>query len=148
MRKTCPAFYVDALSFSAGSDQAGAALQWATLKLQQGPVLVYSSAPPDEVKRIQSALGQERAGALIEQVLAKVAVGLVRAGVRKLVVAGGETSGAVVKALGVRGIRIGPQIDPGVPWTVSMDEPRIALALKSGNFGAEDFFLKALALVK
>jgi 3-dehydrotetronate 4-kinase len=148
MKKTSAAFYVDALKLGAGGDQANAALEWAKPELEQGPVLVYASAPPEEVKRIQTTLGAQRAGALIEDTLAKVALGLVGAGVRKLVVAGGETSGAVVKALGVRGIRIGPQIDPGVPWTVSMDEPRIALALKSGNFGAEDFFLKALALVK
>jgi uncharacterized protein YgbK (DUF1537 family) len=81
--------------------------------------------------------------------MAKIAVGLVEAGVRRLVVAGGETSGAVVQALGVDGIRIGPQIDPGVPWTTTMGTTTIgrtelALALKSGNFGVEDFFLKAL----
>jgi len=62
------------------------------------------------------------------------------------VVAGGETSGAVVKALGVSGLRIGPQIDPGVPWTQTVGEPRLALALKSGNFGAVDFFTKALGM--
>ena len=68
-----------------------------------------------------------------------------QAGARKLVVAGGETAGAVVSALGVRSLRIGPQIDPGVPWTQSLDDPPIALALKSGNFGSPDFFEKALA---
>jgi hypothetical protein len=66
-------------------------------------------------------------------------------GVRKLVVAGGETSGAVVQALNVRSLRIGPQIDPGVPWTLANGTPAIALALKSGNFGTPDFFAKALA---
>jgi uncharacterized protein YgbK (DUF1537 family) len=68
----------------------------------------------------------------------------VECGVRKLVVAGGETAGAVVGALGVRALRIGPQIDPGVPWTASIGDPKLALALKSGNFGAADFFQKAL----
>ena len=77
-----------------------------------------------------------------------MAQGLVAGGVRKLVVAGGETSGAVVKALGVQLLRIGPQIDPGVPWTVSAGDPAIALALKSGNFGGTDFFAKALEMVR
>ena len=67
---------------------------------------------------------------------------------RRLVVAGGETSGAVVQALGIKGLRIGRQIDPGVPWTISLGEPAIALALKSGNFGAEDFFLRAFAVLE
>jgi uncharacterized protein YgbK (DUF1537 family) len=77
--------------------------------------------------------------------MAQIARALVERGVRRLVVAGGETSGAVVAALGVRALKIGPPIDPGVPWTVSLGEPQLALALKSGNFGAPDFFLKAFA---
>ena len=80
--------------------------------------------------------------------MARVAVGLVARGVRRLIVAGGETAGAVVQALGVTALRIGPQIDPGVPWTVALGTGApIALALKSGNFGAPDFFPKALALL-
>ena len=97
------------------------------------------------MKAVQRELGVERAGALVEQALARDRRGPGRAGVRKLVVAGGETSGAVVGALGVRALRIGPQIDPGVPWTESLDAQPIALALKSGNFGSADFFAKALA---
>ena len=62
---------------------------------------------------------------------------------RRLVVAGGETAGAVVGRLGIGGLRIGPEIDPGVPWTTSLGAPPLALALKSGNFGAPDFFLKS-----
>ena len=72
---------------------------------------------------------------------------LVALGVRRLVIAGGETAGAVVQALGVEALAIGPPIDPGVPWTMSLGEPRIALALKSGNFGGDDFFDRALALM-
>ena len=98
----------------------------------------------DVVRAAQAKLGAQRAGEIVEDCLAQVASGLVAKGVKRLVVAGGETSGAVVKALGVRGLRIGPQIDPGVPWTQSVGEPRLALALKSGNFGAVDFFGKAL----
>jgi uncharacterized protein YgbK (DUF1537 family) len=64
-----------------------------------------------------------------------------------LIVAGGETSGAVVQALAVSALRIGPEIDPGVPWTETLSEPRLALALKSGNFGAEDFFEKAFKML-
>jgi uncharacterized protein YgbK (DUF1537 family) len=90
-----------------------------------------------------------RAGQLVEDALAAIARRLREAGVRKFVVAGGETSGAVVQALEVRMLRIGAQIDPGVPATASVpshpDEAPLALALKSGNFGAVDFFDKALA---
>jgi uncharacterized protein YgbK (DUF1537 family) len=109
-------------------------------------VLIYSSAEPAQVAAIQQRLGAERAAALVEETLAAVATRLVELGVRRLVVAGGETSGAVVQALGVEALAIGPQIDPGVPWTMSLGEPRIALALKSGNFGAADFFEKALGM--
>jgi uncharacterized protein YgbK (DUF1537 family) len=110
--------------------------------------LIYAAAAAD-VRAAQDKLGREAAGALVEEAMAQIAKGLVANGVRRLVVAGGETSGAVVQALGIDGIRIGPQIDPGVPWTTTLrqaelDQPELALALKSGNFGAEDFFLKAL----
>ncbi len=113
--------------------------------MRSEPVLIYATATPDDVKAAQREIGVERAGALVEQALAEIAKGLVQMGVRKLVVAGGETSGAVVGALGIRALRIGPQIDPGVPWTESLDGRPIALALKSGNFGSADFFAKALA---
>jgi uncharacterized protein YgbK (DUF1537 family) len=83
----------------------------------------------------------------VEACLARIAQGLVDAGVRRLVVAGGETSGAVVQALGVYRLRIGAAIDPGVPWTQAEGRP-LLLALKSGNFGSIDFFSKALAQVR
>jgi uncharacterized protein YgbK (DUF1537 family) len=146
MQQTRPSFRIDPLKLAAGEDMAGAALDWAAKRLPDGPPLIYASAPPEQVRDAQAALGRDEAGALIEQAMARIARGLVDAGVRRLVVAGGETSGAVVQALGVDGIRIGPQIDPGVPWTMSLDEPPVALALKSGNFGTEDFFLKALEM--
>jgi uncharacterized protein YgbK (DUF1537 family) len=107
-------------------------------------VLVYATAEAEAVRAAQAKLGAQRAGEMVEDCLARIAAGLVGKGTRRLVVAGGETSGAVVTALGVSGLRIGPQIDPGVPWTQSIGEPRLALALKSGNFGAVDFFSKAL----
>jgi 3-dehydrotetronate 4-kinase len=146
--QTRPALRIDPLRLAAGLPVVQEALAWASTRLQSGPVLIYATSMPQEVKAVQRELGVDRAGALIEQALAQVAEGLVAAGVRKLVVAGGETSGAVVGALGIRALRIGPQIDPGVPWTESLDDEPIALALKSGNFGSVDFFSKALQQIE
>jgi uncharacterized protein YgbK (DUF1537 family) len=145
-RAARPAFRIDPMRLAQGEDQAAAALEWARPRLAAGPVLVYATAEPGAVRAVQARVGAQRAGELVEACLAKVAQGLVGQGVRRLVVAGGETSGAVAHALGLNLLRIGPQIDPGVPWTQSMDEPRLALALKSGNFGAVDFFAKALGM--
>jgi 3-dehydrotetronate 4-kinase len=115
-------------------------------------VLAYATAEPDAVKAVQAQLGTEKAGALVEDTLSRIALGLVQAGVRQLVVAGGETSGAVVQALGVQRLAIGPQIDPGVPWTAVQSAAAggqtLHLALKSGNFGAVDFFTKAFTLLE
>ncbi|HWI84012.1 nucleotide-binding domain containing protein, partial [Ramlibacter sp.] len=104
-------------------------------------------AEPGAVQAVQGQLGVDAAGALVERTIAAVARGLVDLGVRQLVVAGGETAGACVQALGVRQLQIGPQIDPGVPWCWGRDgEGRsLHLTLKSGNFGADDFFSKAFA---
>ncbi len=139
-----PAFAVDPLAIAQGQDVAAQALAWAAPLLASGPVLVHATAEPAVVQAVQAQLGAERAGALVEGVLAQVARGLVQRGVRRLVVAGGETSGAVVQALGVRQLAIGPQIDPGVPWTWAPTDLGVPvhLALKSGNFGSADFFLK------
>ena len=147
MKASHPAFAIDPLALAGGDDVAGAALDWAASRLGDRPVLVYSTATPEVVAQAQAALGRDRAGELVEQAMATIAAGLVALGARKLVVAGGETAGAVVQALGVRAVRIGPEIDPGVPWTQSLGEPRLALALKSGNFGGRDFFAKALEMV-
>lgn len=142
-RAAMPAFQIDALALGRGEDLARKALDWAGDKLGADPILVYATAAPEQVRAAQNELGVEKAGVLIEDCLASIAKGLVERGVRRLIVAGGETSGAVVKALGVRALRIGPEIAPGVPWTLSLGEPAIALALKSGNFGAPDFFITA-----
>ena len=144
MQQSRPSFQLDAMKLAAGEDQVGAAVAWAIERIADGPPLIYASAAPETVRAAQDKLGRVRAGELLEAAMARIAKGLVAAGVRRLVVAGGETSGAVVQALGVNGIRIGPQIDPGVPWTTTLGQPALALALKSGNFGTEDFFLKAL----
>lgn len=141
-----PALRIDPRELAQGRPAAADALAWAAPQLDRGPVLIHATAAPDEVRAVQAALGAERAGALVEQCLAAIAAGLVERGVRRLVVAGGETSGAVVGALGVKALRIGATIDPGVPWTQVEGRP-LLLALKSGNFGAVDFFAKALAQV-
>jgi uncharacterized protein YgbK (DUF1537 family) len=140
-----PSFRLDPLRLAQDTAHADEAIAWALDQKASGPVLIYATAAAQEVRLVQRQLGAVRAGELVEQAFARIARGLVQAGVRKLIVAGGETAGAVVSALGVRALRIGPQIDPGVPWTESLDDPPIALALKSGNFGGPDFFEKALA---
>lgn len=122
------------------------ALDWATRGLATGPVLIHASAPVAEVAAAQAALGREAAASVVERAMAELARGLIAAGVRRLVVAGGETSGAVTAGLGVRALRIGRQIDPGVPWTSALGTALpLSLALKSGNFGGDDFFAKAIA---
>jgi uncharacterized protein YgbK (DUF1537 family) len=143
-----PAFAVDPLRLAAGEDLAGSALAWAETLMADGPVLVYSTAEPGAVKSVQGQLGVDAAGAMVERCIARVARGLVERGVRQLVVAGGETSGACVQALGITQMQIGPQIDPGVPWCHAMNsEGGLHLTLKSGNFGTDDFFSKAFALL-
>lgn len=146
-----PVFRVDPFALAEGRDVAAEALRWAADRLDDGPVLIAASAPPDQVATVQTRLGRDEAGAMIEQALASVARGLVDKGVRRLVVAGGETSGAAVAALGIKGLRIGPQIDPGVPATVALsgrdDVPDLAMALKSGNFGKPEFFTKAFQVM-
>jgi uncharacterized protein YgbK (DUF1537 family) len=120
-------------------------LSWAKKhRSQTNPLLVYTSGSPDEIVSNQKILGADRAGDLCERFLAAVAGHFVDDEVLQLIVAGGETSGAVVTKLGVDLLRIGREIDPGVPWTLASDGRReFALALKSGNFGSEEFFVNA-----
>jgi uncharacterized protein YgbK (DUF1537 family) len=156
-----PALALDPLALAEDAEQAiTAALDWARPKLTDGPVLIYSTDAPEAVAAAQAKLGDAQAGALVESALARISQGLVDAGVRRLIVAGGETSGAVVSALGVEWLRIGPQIDPGVPWTSTQIKAintehsalapdaaaGLALALKSGNFGGTDFFTRAFTV--
>ena len=145
-----PAFALDPLRVAAGEDLVTQVLAWAKPLLPQGPVLVYSTAQAEAVKSVQDRLGVQQAGALVEQAIAAIARGLVELGVRQLVVAGGETSGACVQALGIDQLQIGPQIAPGVPWCWGRDGDGRALhiALKSGNFGADDFFGKAFTMLQ
>jgi 3-dehydrotetronate 4-kinase len=144
-RATRPAFRIDPLAAARGEPVVDQALAFAQQHFDRHePVLIYASATPDEVKAVQRELGVNEAGHLVESTLASIARGLRDRGVRKFVVAGGETSGAVVQALDIRTLRIGAQIDPGVPATATTGAEPLALALKSGNFGTTDFFDKAL----
>jgi uncharacterized protein YgbK (DUF1537 family) len=146
MKNNHDAFELDPVAIASGRDLAQEALDWAGGRLSEKPILIYSTAAPEQVRAVQDKLGREHAGTLVEETMGKIARGLVARGVRRLVVAGGETSGAVVGALGVEGLAIGPEIDPGVPWTVSIGDPPLALALKSGNFGTTDFFTKSFGM--
>ena len=169
-----PALAIDPLRVARGIDVAAEALAWAAPLLQGGPVLIYSTAESSAIKAVQRQLGVKEAGGLVERTLAAIAKGLVALGVRQLIVAGGETSGACVQALGINQMQIGPQIAPGVPWTYCepprptlrvLPAPRggraslgaarrlaassegIHITLKSGNFGGTDFFLEAFKML-
>jgi uncharacterized protein YgbK (DUF1537 family) len=142
-----PALALDPLRIAAGADIAAEALAWAEPLIRNGPVLLYSTADAEAVKSVQARLGGDKAGALVECTLAIISRGLVARGVRQLIVAGGETSGACVQALNITQLKIGPQIDPGVPWCHAQSDAAgqegLHLTLKSGNFGADDFFTRA-----
>ncbi len=149
MKKTCPALALDPVRLAADAENAiSAAVAWALPRVAKGPVVIHAGAPPEELAATQARFGRERAGAMIEEALAKIAKALVAAGVHRLVIAGGETAGAVVNGLGIEALEIGQQIEPGIPATVSTGTPRLALALKSGNFGGPGFFLKAVAAMR
>ena len=133
-----------------GKDEGRRALAWARERLGSGPLLITSSATPDEVAQLQARHGRDAAGHAIEQTMADIAEGLVRADVRRLVVAGGETSGAVVDRLQIPGFLVGAEIAPGVPVlrAVGRGAGEMLLALKSGNFGGPEFFSDALSLMR
>lgn len=142
-----PALKVDPLALASGEQTAQVLADWALAQPADLPFLLYSSDDPAEVTAIQARLGREKAGEIVEHAFAQTARRLAEAGLTRLLVAGGETSGAVVQGLGIQTLEIGPEIDPGVPWTRVVDGPDMAVALKSGNFGAPDFFLKAWNLL-
>jgi len=143
-----PALRLDAMELSSGAATAQTALEWLKAQSASGPALIYSTATPEEVQAVQSRLGRMNAGEIVEKTLAEIARALPGLGFTRLIVAGGETSGAVVNALDVDALAIGPEIDPGVPWTRSLAGNDLALALKSGNFGTPDFFLKAWNMLR
>ena len=145
-----PVLRLDPEALVAGPDEASRAVGWAVPKLAGGPVLIASSGTPEQVAVVQQRHGREAAGHAIEQAMAGIAERLVAAGVRRLVVAGGETSGAVVDRLAIPGFLVGAEIAPGVPVlrAVAARQGEMLLALKSGNFGGPAFFSDALCLMR
>jgi uncharacterized protein YgbK (DUF1537 family) len=145
-----PVLHLDPEQVVAGRTETQRALAWAKERLSKGPVLIASSSTPDQVAALQARHGRDAAGHAIEQAMADIAEGLVTSGVRRLVVAGGETSGAVVDRLGIPGFLVGPEIAAGVPVlrAVGAKGGDMLLALKSGNFGGPEFFSDALKLMR
>jgi uncharacterized protein YgbK (DUF1537 family) len=148
--QTMAVLHLDPDQVVAGKDEARRALIWARERLAEGPILIASSSTPEEVAALQARHGRDAAGHAIEQAMADIAEGLVQSGVRRLVVAGGETSGAVVDRLGIPGFLVGAEIAAGVPVlrVVGVDGGDMLLALKSGNFGGPEFFADALRLMR
>jgi uncharacterized protein YgbK (DUF1537 family) len=150
------AYKIEATQGAEGPEtEVAKALAWAESCWNSGPdqpLLIYSTAAPDEVKSTQDKFGIHQAGAMIEHALSAIAVEQVARGVGQLIIAGGETAGACAQALEIRQMQIGPQIDPGVPWcyaaSVAGTSEGLHLALKSGNFGSVDFFTKAFTFLK
>ncbi|AWN21949.1 hypothetical protein DKM44_00780 [Deinococcus irradiatisoli] len=144
-RALMPSLKLDVLNLADDFEaQISSALHWAGQQPPDAPFLIYGSGTPEEVQQAQARLGAAQAGALLERALAVLAGQLVAGGVRQLIVAGGETSAAALQALEVQLLHIGPEIAPGVPWTLAEREGEpLYLALKSGNFGGPDFFLEA-----
>jgi 3-dehydrotetronate 4-kinase len=145
-----PVLHLDPERVVAGKEEGRRALAWARERMASGPILIASSSTPDQVAALQARHGRDTAGHAIEQAMADIAEGLVRSGVRRLVVAGGETSGAVVDRLQIPGFLVGAEIAPGVPVlrAVGANEGDMLLALKSGNFGGPAFFSDALKLMR
>lgn len=148
--KIMPVLHLDPDQVIKGKDEARRALAWARERLGSGPVLIASSSTPDEVAALQARHGRDAAGHAIEQAMADIAEGLVQSGAHRLVVAGGETSGAVVDRLKIPGFLVGAEIAAGVPVlrAVGAKEGAMLLALKSGNFGGPEFFSDALDLMR
>jgi uncharacterized protein YgbK (DUF1537 family) len=148
--RVMPVFHLDSDRILTGANEAQRALDWAKSRLAEGPVLIASSATPDQVAALQARHGRDAAGHAIEQTMADIAENLVKSGVRRLVVAGGETSGAVVDRLKIPGFLVGVEIAAGVPVlrAVGAEKGDMLLALKSGNFGGAQFFSDALGLMR
>jgi uncharacterized protein YgbK (DUF1537 family) len=147
--KSMPVLRLDPEKIVSGGSEAERAFGWAREHLGKGPILIASSSTPDQVSALQAKHGRDAAGHAIEQAMAAISEGLVAAGVRRLVIAGGETSGAVVDRLGIPAFLIGSEIAAGVPVLrcVGWSRGDAAMALKSGNFGGPDFFNDAIRLM-
>ncbi|WP_439393574.1 3-oxo-tetronate kinase [Bradyrhizobium sp. PMVTL-01] len=147
--RVMPVLHLDPDRILTGTGEAQRALDWARPRLAEGPVLIASSSTPDQVAALQARHGRDAAGHAIEQTMADIAEGLVKSGVRRLVVAGGETSGAVVDRLKIPGFLVGVEIAAGVPVLRAVGAGgEMLLALKSGNFGGAEFFSDALRLMR
>ena len=148
--RVMPVLHLDSEQAVAGKTEAQRALSWASEHLGRGPILIASSSTPDRIAALQARHGRDAAGHAIEQAMADIAEGLVQSGVRRLVVAGGETSGAVVDRLGIPGFLVGAEIAAGVPVlrAVGAKQGAMLLALKSGNFGGPEFVSDALKLMR
>lgn len=121
-------------------------LDWLSSQDFTKNIIIYATSDPDTVKKVQAELGVDMAGKIVEQGLSECAIAARELGIKNFIIAGGETSGAITKALNVRQLDIGIEIAPGVPWTFSgKRNNQIALSLKSGNFGSEEFFTEALS---
>ena len=138
---------VDPIRLHCGETDTNKLADLAVDAASAGDVLVVSSAGPGELKSVQDVIGPDASAALVEDAIAKIAGRLHSAGVRKFVVAGGETSGAVAQALDLDEMLVSDEIDPGVPWMTSVGSDPLCIAFKSGNFGAPDFFEKALGML-
>ncbi|MBB4372139.1 uncharacterized protein YgbK (DUF1537 family) [Bradyrhizobium sp. cir1] len=147
--RVMPVLHLDPDRILTGAGEAQRALDWARPRLPEGPVLIASSSTPDQVAALQARHGRDAAGHAIEQTMADIAESLVKSGVRRLVVAGGETSGAVVDRLRIPGFLVGVEIAAGVPVLRAVGAgDEMLLALKSGNFGGAEFFSDALRLMR
>ena len=142
-----PSIKLDPIALSKGTQSAGDVLDWYESHRDQAPLLIYATDEPDAVKQSQVELGVAEAGEVVEKAMADVVAMLMERGVNKFVVAGGETSGSVVKALNVSSLKVGPTIAPGVPVMQSLGKKPQLVALKSGNFGKKDFFTKAIKMM-
>ncbi|MFG6277554.1 3-oxo-tetronate kinase [Microbacterium sp. 5K110] len=138
-----PSFRLDAIATPDADALAAQALVWFDEQPERPAPMIYSSLPPAELKRVQDALGVQRSSDILETAMGKIAEGLVDRGVRRVVVAGGETSGAVVTALGITGGQIGAEAAPGVPWIHTGGDEPLELLLKSGNFGDVNLLARA-----
>jgi uncharacterized protein YgbK (DUF1537 family) len=143
-----PTCAIDPLKVADDPAELPRLIDWACDRIARGGVLLYSSGRPDVVRAVQDRLGRVRAASLVESLFGSLATALAGCGVRTFVVAGGETSAAVLQALRIRMLTFGDELDPGVPWTSSLDPAGFAFALKSGNFGSREFFAKALERVR
>jgi 3-dehydrotetronate 4-kinase len=139
-----PTREIDPMKIAENPGELPSLIEWASDRVAAGSVLLYSSGGPGKVQAVQQRLGHAPAAALVEKTFGSLAVALAGRGVRTFVVAGGETSGAVLEALNIRMLTFGDELDPGVPWTSSLEPDGFVFALKSGNFGSRNFFVKAL----